>query len=294
MRKLSPILLGLSFAVAGSSLAAAQQTVSLPKVLQITREYLKPYKGGVAHDKTESAFVQAYARAKFPAYYEGLNSMSGKSRALYLTMYNSFADWEKDNQLQDKNTALGADLERAGNADGELLDELDSGIFTRDEELSFHPHSDVSKAHYMEVEVFNIRPGHDKEWRDAVKLVKDAYEKAGTNAHWAMFEAMFGSERGTFVALTADESLAEIDTSLANGKKFGDALGEAGGKKLDELAASAIASWHNELFSVNPKQSYVSPDWIKADPDFWRPKAAAPPAKTALQPAAAAEKKPTP
>jgi hypothetical protein len=218
--------------------------------------------------------------------------MSGKSRALYLTMYDSFADWEKDNKIQDKNAALGADLERADNADGELLEELDSGIFTRDEELSFHPHADVSKAHYMEVEVFHIRPGRDREWRDAVKLVKDAYEKAGTSAHWAMFEAMFGSERGTFVALTADESLAEIDTSLANGKKFGDALGEAGGKKLDELAASAIASWHNELFSVNPKQSYVSPDWIKADPDFWRPKA--PAAKPALQPAAAAEKKPTP
>jgi hypothetical protein len=69
MRKLSPILLGLSFAVGGSSLAAAQQTGSLPKVLQITREYLKPYKGGVAHDKTESAFVQAFVHAKFPAYY---------------------------------------------------------------------------------------------------------------------------------------------------------------------------------------------------------------------------------
>jgi hypothetical protein len=24
----------------------------------------------------------------------------------------------------------------------------------------------------------------------------------------------------------------------------------------------------------NPKMSYVSDDWVKADPDFWKPKAA--------------------
>jgi hypothetical protein len=294
MKKLSPILLGLSLAVAGSSLAAAQQTASLPKVLQITREYIKPYKAGMAHDKTESAFVTAQTRAKFPAYYVALNSMSGKSRALFLTMYDWFADWEKDNKIADKNPTLNAELERAGNADGELLDELDSVVYTRDEDLSYHPHADISHARYMEIEVFQIRPGHDREWREAVKIVKDAYDKAATNAHWAMFEIAFGTERGTFISLSANDSMAEIDTNFANGKKFGDALGEGGMKKLDELAAVAIASWHNELFSVNPKQSYVSPDWIKADPDFWKPKpASAPAAKPAAQPAAA-EKKPTP
>jgi len=28
----------------------------------------------------------------------------------------------------------------------------------------------------------------------------------------------------------------------------------------------------SELFSINPKMSYVSDEWIKADPDFWKPK----------------------
>jgi hypothetical protein len=85
MRKLSPFVLGLSMAVAGGALAAAQETPSSMKVLQITREYTKPYKNGMAHDKTESAFIQAMTKAKFPAYYVGLTSMSGKSRSLFLT-----------------------------------------------------------------------------------------------------------------------------------------------------------------------------------------------------------------
>jgi len=290
MKKISPILLGLSIVITGTSLAAAQDAATLPKVLQITREFTKPYKAGAAHDKTESAFIAAFAKAKFPAYYIGLNSLSGKSRALYLTTYDSFAEWEKDNKIVEKNPTLGADLERAGIADGENLDELDSVVYMRDEDLSYHAHADISHARYMEIEVFSVRPGHKREFREAVKMVKNAYEKAGTSAHWAMFEIMFGTERGTFIALSADNSLAEIDSSLMDGKKFADALGEEGMKKLDGLTAVAMESWHNELFSVNPRQSYVNPDWIKAEPDFWKPKSMAAPAAKAAMP----EKKATP
>jgi hypothetical protein len=289
MKKISPVLLGLSIAIAGTSLAAAQDTATLPKVLQITREYTKPYKGDAAHDKTESAFVQAMTRAKFPVYYEAFKSMSGKSRALYFTQYDSFADWEKANKIVAKNPTLAGDLERAGIGDGELLDEVDSVVYVRDDELSYHPHADISHARYMEIEVFEVRPGRTGEFREAAKMVKAAHDKAGDSAHWAMFQIAFGAESDTFVALSADNSMADIDTGFANGKKFADAIGEDGMKKLDHLSAEAIASWHNELFSVNPKQSYVSPDWIKAEPDFWKPKSMAAPAAKA-----AAEKKPTP
>ena len=49
MKIISPVLLGLSLAVVGSSFAAAQEMQSAapqmqgpPKVLQITREFIKP------------------------------------------------------------------------------------------------------------------------------------------------------------------------------------------------------------------------------------------------------------
>ena len=75
-------------------------------MLQITREYIKPYKGGAGHDKTESAFVAAMTKAKFPAHYVGMNSLSGKARSLYFTRYSSFAEWEKDNKITDHNPVL--------------------------------------------------------------------------------------------------------------------------------------------------------------------------------------------
>ena len=279
MSKISHCLLVLSIAVVGASLATAQDTTAIPKVLQITREFTKPYKGGAAHDKTESAFIGAQARAKFPGYYIALSSMSGKSRALFLTPYDSFETWGKENDIAAKNKVLSADLEHAGIADGDLLDSVDTVVYTYDDELSYKPHPDLTHARYMEISVFRVRPGHRKEWHELGKMVRDAHEKAGTSAHWAMFEAAYGTDDGTYIALSADQSMADIDKSYAEDKKFVEALG--GGESLtnlNRLYGETVESSHTELFAINPKQSYVSDDFIKADPDFWKPKPAAAPA----------------
>ena len=163
-------MLCLALAVVGTGFAAAQDATLIdPEVLQITREYIKPYKSHAAHDKTESAFVAAMSRAKFPAYYVALNSMSGKSRALFLTQYPTFAEWEKDNKIVEKTPSLAADLERAGVADGDLARLARFGLFTYDAELSYHPHADISHARYMELTVFHVRAGHNKDWMERSK-----------------------------------------------------------------------------------------------------------------------------
>jgi len=55
-------------------------------------------------------------------------------------------------------------------------------------------------------------------------------------------------------------------------------MGEEGMKKLNELVAGTIESSRHNLFAFNPRMSYVADEWIKADPDYWKPKAAAAPA----------------
>jgi hypothetical protein len=275
MKKINPILLGLSIAVIGSSFAAAQDaapTSAVPHILQITREYTKPYKGGAAHDKTESAFITANRQAKFPANYVGMNSLTGKARSLYMTRYSSFAEWEKDNALMAKNTSFAAEIERSSLADGELLEEVDSAVYSLDDELSFHIHNDLQNHRFYQVYAFHVRPGHEKEWHEVVKMVKDAHEKAGDNAHWGMYRLMFGGEGGTYVALSGDPSMSVIDDGFTGQKKYLEAMGgEEGMAKLDALFGAAVDTSHSEIFAVNPKQSYVSDDWIKANAAFWKP-----------------------
>ena len=123
MKKLKPFCIGILTIVAVVAAAAQEQSsTTMPdsKVLMITREFVKPGKAGMPHDKTESAFVQAMARAKWPTHYLGMNSLSGKSRSLFFTGYDSFEAWEKDAKAVEKNTALFAALDRAAVADGDL------------------------------------------------------------------------------------------------------------------------------------------------------------------------------
>jgi hypothetical protein len=292
--KISPLLLGLSLAVTGSSLTVAQDTAATkaPAVLQINREWVKPGKAGMAHDKTEAAFVSAFTRAKWSTHYVAYCSLSGKSRCLYFSRYDNFEAWEKDSKAIEKNPALSAELDRAGAADGELLDELDQAVFTYDEELSYHSHKPSGQMRYMEVSVFQVKAGHRQQWHELVKMVKDAHDKAGTSAHWGAYDIAFGREDGTYLILSGDTSMSEIDKGFAESKKWVQAMGgEEGMKKFDELFGSAVASSRSELFAVNPAQSYVDEEWIKSDPGFWKPKAAEAAAKTA-KPTTSASTKP--
>ncbi len=281
MKIISPVLLGLSFAVVGSSLAAAQEMQGPPKVIQITREFIKPGKTGAIHDTSESKFVAAMNKAKWPTHYVAMNSLSGKSRALYITGYSSFDAWEKDNANVDKNKDLAAELDRDSLSDGELLDGLDQHVLYYDEELSYRPVPDLAHIRYMETTVFVVKPGHRGDFSDAMKMVIDANKKGGTSAQWAMYELAYGGG-DEYIMFSADKSMAEIDTGYTEDKQFHDALGVDGLKKIRELEQASIDSVDSELFQINPRQSYPPDDWVKADPDFWQAKPAmASPAESA-------------
>jgi hypothetical protein len=258
-----------------------------PKVLTITREFVKPGKAGAIHDKAESAFVQAMARAKWPTHYLGMTSLSGKSRALFFTGYDSFEAWQKDANAAEKNAALSAALEHAFEADGELLDSIDGGVFAYNQEYSLNQQAEhaTPATRYFEISVYHVKHGHHKQWDDGVKMVLAAYKKALPDTHWACYEVAYGAPEGTYLFITARKSAAEIDSDFAHNKDFMAAMGEDGMKKLEELSAATIESSETNLFMLNPKMSYVPDEWMKADPDFWKPKATAAPAAAPKKPA---------
>lgn len=290
MNNVSRCLFGAILALACSSVASAQTGTPVPKILQITREYTKPGKGGMAHDKAESAFVQSMSRAKWPTHYLGMTSLSGKQRALFLTLYDSYEAMEKDYTSMMKNAALAADLERDSAMDGELLDSMDQGIFVYREDMSLRTMSDLAHQRYLEISSYHIREGHMPEWEEIVKMVKAAYETGVPGSHWAMYEQTYGGDGGTFLVLSSRKTLAELDAGPMEDKQFAAAMGADGMKKFRELIASALRPSQYQLFAFNPKMSYVEDAWVKEDPDFWKPKPAAAPAAKA----ATGEKKPTP
>jgi hypothetical protein len=287
MKKLTGLFAGCCVVVVGLLAgleAAAQEMPSPPKVLVIMREYLKPGRAGGVHERSESAFVRAMTAAKWPTHYFAIESMSGPSRALFLTGYPSFAAWEKDNQATAKNAALTAALEHASLMDGDLLTSYDQNVFVYRDDISLRSNVDIAHMRYFQILLFQVRPGHEKEWSDLAKMYKEGYEKAVPDAKWAVFESVFGANNGGMVAIFMPmKTLAEVDQSFADDKKFSDAMGEDGMKKLAELSASSIETEQVNLFQFNPKMSYPQEEWIKADPEFWKPKMAAPAAAKPAQ-----------
>lgn len=270
-------LCAAALAIAVLDSAAAQEqsagTMSPPKILSIVREFVKPGKAGTMHDKSETAFVQANVRAKWPTHYLGMNSISGKSRSLFFTGYDSFDAWEKDVAATEKNATLSAALDRATAADGELLDSLDTGVFAYNAEYSLNQQAEhaTPATRYFEVSVYQVKHGHRKDWDEGVKMVLEAYKKALPDAHWACYEGVYGAPEGTYLFIVARKSAGELDSDFAHNKDFVAAMGEDGMKKLEELSAAAIEFSEANLFALNPNMSYVPAEWLKAD-EFWKPK----------------------
>jgi hypothetical protein len=274
MKKMIVCVLGGMLLWAGLGLAFAQEmsgTTPPPKVLQIIREFTKPGRSGAIHEKSESAFVQAYARAKWPSHYFAATSVTGRPRALFFVGYDSFESLEKDALAQQKDATLSAALDRASMADGDLLSDMDTHILTYNEEQSLRAPVDIAHMRYFEIYLYRVRPGHRGEWNDLLKLVKAAYEKI-PDAHWAMYEAMYGDENATYVVIVPLKSASEIDQALGHDKQFAENMGEDGMKKLRDLESSAVESTQSNLFLFAPAMSYPPDAWVKADPEFWRAK----------------------
>lgn len=272
MKRLAGIFLAVCLVFAAGMFARAQETGGHkpPKILTIIREYVKPGKDGAPHEKTEALYVDALTRAKTPAHYIGLTSVTGRPRCLFFEGFDSIEQWRK--QEAEEYEKAGAALDHASQADGELLESSDRTVWYLDEEGSYNTSIDLPHVRYFEIERFQIRQGREHEWNEGVKLVKAALSKATPDTHWAMYSAIYGISTPTYLILTPLKSAAEIDRSFADNPKFVAAMGEEGMKKLQEMSAAAIEASESNLFAIEPKMSYVGDDIAKADPGFWRPK----------------------
>ncbi len=265
-----PCLLFAGMTIAGSINAAAQGgTTPPPKVLVIQNERTKPGQNGAPHQKTESAFVRAFADAHWPQHYFGMESMAGPARSLFFVSYDSYEAWQKDNDAVGKNTTLSAALTAANVADGALVEAFEQSAYNYREDQSLNAPVKIEDMRYMELTVFKVKEGHRKDWDDLVKLYQKAYQ-GKQDVHWATFEKMYGTESGSrYLVATPMKSLAEVDQELLTDKSVMGALSGDDLKKFADLQAACLDSVESSMFAFSPKMSYPPEAWVKSDPAFW-------------------------
>lgn len=282
IRKLSfgcAILLPFAFPlspVLSAQSAQNAQNDGPPNVLVIQREFLKPGKGGMAHERSEAAFVRAFANAKSDSHYFALDSLSGPSRSLFLLAYSNFADWEKDRAAQNNDKVLNAAVDHANEMDGDLLSGYDSSTLMLRPDLSLNKGS-IKGTRYFEISTFIVKPGHMRDFEQLAHMYVDAYRKVDPdNGHWDCFQVMYGnppsgvSSGAIFVVVNTMKSLSETDKGVANSPKFAKEVGEDGMKKIEELSAASIETTATNLFAINPRMSYPPQEWVTRDPSFWK------------------------
>ena len=288
MRKILTAILATCCLAAGDATLRAQEQPKMgpPKVILIGRESVK-YGKTAGHEKNEAGYPQAEARAKGPEHYFAITSMSGASEAWFIFPFDSFDAVEKSNKFLEEHPELQAQLSRLDEKDSEFVSESRGVIAYYNEKMSYHANVDIAQMRYFEVETVRLRPGHDKEWEELIKLVNSTLDKAKIDAHVAFFDAVYGAPSGTVLIFSPHKSLAEVDAAATTDQKaFNEALGENGMKRLSELEAATVERDETNLFSFNPTMSYPPDEWVKEDPSFWKPKPA-----PAAKAAAAAKKK---
>jgi hypothetical protein len=241
--------------------------------LVIDIEWLKPGKGGSAHQKTESAFVQAAEKAKSPQHYVALQALSGPPRSLFFFSYDSFAAMEKEHQQEVANTSLSADIDQAYATDGELLSSMARNIFTLRDDLMPETGVAIATMRYMQITRVTVRPGHQGEWEEYLKMLRSNLDKAEPGRHIALYQSAYGWENGgIWLLITPMKSLSEVDEADASAAKFREAMGDTNMKRYRELAAAAVESSQRNLYAFDPAMSYASDETVSGDPTFWKRK----------------------
>ena len=285
MRNRTSIFCAAALCLGAVATAQAQQAMlAPPKVLVVTREVVK-YGKAAAHEKWEMGWPRAFAKAKWPVNFLAVTSMTGEGRALYFSGYDSLAAWESDTQAAEKNAALSAETAALGAKDGDFVSESRNAVLTYMPELSYQPDPPVAGLRYFMIASIVLKPGHVDHFTEVRKIALAAHQKAALGDHFAVYHLTAGGNTNTYLIFLPFKSLAEADQFPAmHGKAYEAALGEEGQKKLADFNSQDVESTETQIFAFSPKMSYVSKEWVAADPEFWAPK----PAPTAAPAAAAA------
>ena len=276
------LLAGLVFtgALCGAARPTQAQSGPLGKessVLVVQEETIKNGREGDAHHRAETNYVEVERAAHTSFYYTGMTSLSGHPQALFFSFFPSMAAWEKASLVfTDAHPDFGEALDRANEADSANVEEYRQSVYMLRPDLSFNPARHTG-ARYVEVVRFESRPGHDHETEEAFKMYDEAYRKALPAGHFAVYESMYAQGSGTqYLLLMQLSSLADADTGIADDEKVSKAFTPEQLKKIQVIEQAALVSASVNLYRIDPKMSYPSPETIAAEPAFWQPTPATP------------------
>ncbi len=232
-----------------------------------------------AQERIGTLAAHAMARTRYPANVLALSSVSGEAEVWLLESHESFVSVEAADAFVEKTPALKWSLGQYEAQNGDLVSGVRGLLAVYRQDLSYHGEQfarDLPKMRYLSVVMVHLRPAHDAEFADAVKLVTASYEKINSDQPLVIYQVVSGAPGPVYLFFSPMASLKTMDEAPARGKAIRESMGEENAATMLKTSAAVTASSESFLFTLNPRMSYVSKEFAAADPEFWMSK---PPAK---------------
>jgi hypothetical protein len=131
-----------------------------------------------------------------------------------------------------------------------------SEILKASPELSYHPEeSIVEQGNFVQVDVHNVKPAMNEQFKDAVKRAVAAFEKAGAKLGFDAYEIEFG--QGSYSFVTFAESAAQFYSQPNAGAILAEAEGPEFAEKLFAEWRDCIDGFETSDWRYRPDMSYV-------------------------------------
>ena len=280
MKYVAVRVLAAGLLLSGASLIQAQSPEP-PHIMRIFREDIKSGKGS-AHEKVESAYARAFSKSSYPAYL-ALDGMTGTSQAWFLESHDSYESMEKAIKVATTDP-LKTTLAQLDAQDGELRTGERGMIATYQNDMSYRPvPPNLPKARFVTINMVRVRPGHAADFAEMRRLLNAAFVKSGNKQIRVVYSVNSGAPAGTYLILSPMDSLKSMDPPPSP-MTMAEAFGADNLARYNKLQAEVVISSENTMFTINPKMSNPSKEFIAADPDFWAPKPQPAAAKPAAKP----------
>jgi len=229
-----------------------------PELLRVIRN---------VHDAEPS---RPYADSRTAVNVLGMRVVSGPDEAWLMEMHDSFASIEEVDQALAsirplRNSNATANPASDDLAPARLLIALyRPGLSYRPEEAA----KSLTKAHYLLISIYRIRPGNEAAFSEIVKLRRARSDSINLDRPELAYEVVTGAMSGTYLFVAPFPTLKTLDDGLARTPAYAEGVRDASKKATAETEISQ----ERMLLRIEPGLSYVSDDFASGDPEFWNPK----------------------
>ena len=264
--------LSMLLLAAGAGNAVAQALpATQPKFINIYREQIK-VGHDAAHAKTEAAWVAAFEKARSPATYLALASITGLPEVWFVEPFETYSALGKARDMNTASAALTAELELIAPADAAHVDAARTIEAVGRPDLSHGAYPNLNLQRHWEITVFRVRPGFEPMFADVAKMYKGLVSRAMSKASWRAYEVTAGMLGPTYLIFSSVENFAGFDASMADGMALPGKMTAEEGALWMRFGKEGLISAESNRYSLSAGMSYVTAETRASDPKFWAKK----------------------